>query len=142
MGDGIFARALAGKAAQVIGNPDLPHTVTFIDDFAAALVTLSQQDKALGQVWHVPNAETVTIRRFIEMVFQQLGKPPRLAPVPKIFINALALVVPPMVAVKETMYQSEQPWVVDHSKFIHAFGGQPTPHETAVAQTIAWYRTA
>jgi nucleoside-diphosphate-sugar epimerase len=141
-GDGIFARALAGKPAQVIGNPDLPHTVTFIDDFAAALVTLSQQDKALGEVWHVPNAETVSMRRFVEMVSLQLGKPPRLAPVPTIFINVLALVVPPMIAVKETMYQSERPWVVDHSKYIHAFGGQPTPHEAAVAQTIAWYRTA
>ena len=80
--------------------------------------------------------------RGIEIVFRQVGKPPRLQPLPKILLNVLALFVPPMVAVKETMYQSEQPWVVDHSKFIHAFGGQPTPHETAVAQTIAWFRTA
>jgi nucleoside-diphosphate-sugar epimerase len=142
VGDGVFARALAGKPAQVVGNSDLPHTVTFIDDFAAALVTLSQQDKALGEVWHVPNAETVSLRQFIEIVYRQVGKPARLQPLPKILLNVLALFVPPMVAVKETMYQSEQPWVVDHSKFIHAFGGQPTPHETAVAQTIAWYRTA
>lgn len=142
VGDGIFARGLAGKPAQVLGDPDAPHTVTFIDDFASALVTLSQQDRALGKVWHVPSAETVTMRRFIEMVFEQLGKPLRLRPVPKIFINALALIMPPMAGVKETMYQSEQPWVVDHSKFIHAFGGEPTPHETAIAQTLAWYRTA
>jgi nucleoside-diphosphate-sugar epimerase len=141
-GDGIFRRAIAGKPAQVLGNPDVPHTLTSIDDFGSALVTLSQQDRALGDVWHVPNAETVSMRRFIEMVFQQLGKPPRLRPVPKIFINALALVLPPMVAVRETMHQSERPWVVDHSKYIRAFGGQPTPHETAIAQTIAWYRTA
>jgi hypothetical protein len=46
-----------------------------------------------------------------------------------------------MGAVKETMYQSDRPWVVDHSKYINAFGGQPTPREAAVAQTIAWYRT-
>ena len=133
---------LAGKPAQVLGNPDAPHTLTSIDDFGSALMTLSQQDRALGDVWHVPNAATVSMRRFIEMVFQQLGKPPRLQPVPKIFINALALVVGPIVAVKETMYQSERPWVVDHSKYIRAFGGQPTPHEAAIAQTIAWYRTA
>ena len=142
VGDGVFARARAGKPAQVVGNSDLPHTVTFIDDFAAALVTLSQQDKALGEVWHVPNAETVSIRQFLEIVFRQVGKPLRLQPLPKILLNVLALFVPPMVAVKETMYQSERPWVVDHSKYMNAFGGQATPHETAVAQTIAWYRTA
>jgi nucleoside-diphosphate-sugar epimerase len=140
-GDGIFARALAGKPAQVLGNPDAPHTLTFIDDFGAALVTLSQQDKALGEVWHVPNAETVSMRRFVEMVFQELGKQPRLSPVPKIFINLLGLVAPPMAAVKETMYQSERPWVVDHSKYARAFGAQPSLYETAISRTLAWFRS-
>jgi nucleoside-diphosphate-sugar epimerase len=141
-GDGIFARVIAGKPAQVIGDPDLPHTLTFIDDFAAALVTLSQQDRALGEAWHVPNAETLTTRRFIETVFEQLHQPPRLQPVPTIVINLLGLVVPPLRGVKETMYQSERPWVVDHSKFARAFGAQPTPHESAIAATIAWFRAA
>jgi nucleoside-diphosphate-sugar epimerase len=140
-GDGIFARAIAGKPAQVVGNPDLPHTLTFIDDFAAALVTLSQQDTALGEAWHVPNAETVTTRRFVEMVFDQLHQPPRLQPVPPILINLLALAAPPMRGVKETMYQSLRPWVVDHSKYERAFGAQPTPHESAIEATIAWFRT-
>jgi nucleoside-diphosphate-sugar epimerase len=141
-GDGIFARALAGKPAQVIGDPDEPHTLTYIDDFGSALVTLSQQDKALGEVWHVPNAETMTLREFIESVFEQLGKSPRLKPVPKIAITLMALVVPPMAGVMETMYQSERPWVVDNSKYVRAFGGQTTPHEAAIARTIAWYRNA
>jgi nucleoside-diphosphate-sugar epimerase len=140
-GDGIFARAIAGKPAQVIGNPDLPHTVTFIDDFADALVILSQHDRALGQVWHVPNAETVTTRRFVEKVFDQLHQPPKLRRVPGIFINGLALVAPPMRGVKETLYQSVRPWVVDHSKYERAFGAQPTPHEKAIANTIAWFRS-
>lgn len=60
VGDGVFARAIAGKpAAQVLGNPDVPHTVTYIDDFARALVTLGEREEAMGEVWHVPNAETV-----------------------------------------------------------------------------------
>jgi nucleoside-diphosphate-sugar epimerase len=139
-GDGIFARAIAGKPAQVIGNPDLLHTVTFIDDFAAALVTLSQQERALGEAWHVPNPETVTTRRFVEMVFDQLHRPPKLQRVPGLLINLLALAVPPMRGVKETMYQSVRPWVVDHSKYERAFGAQPTPYETAIANTIAWFR--
>jgi nucleoside-diphosphate-sugar epimerase len=141
-GDGIFARAIAGKPAQVIGNADLPHTLTFIDDFAGALVTLSQQDRALGEAWHVPNAETLTTRRFLEVVFDQLHQPPRLQPVPTIFINLLALAVPAMRGVRETMYQSLRPWVVDHSRYARAFGAQPTSHETAIANTIAWFRSA
>jgi nucleoside-diphosphate-sugar epimerase len=63
VGDRIFARAIApGKPALVLGYPDVPHTVTYIEDFARALVTLGERDEALGQVWHVPNPETVTMR--------------------------------------------------------------------------------
>lgn len=44
-GDYVFARALAGKPAQALGNPDAPRTNTFIDDFAAGLVTLAEPDE-------------------------------------------------------------------------------------------------
>jgi nucleoside-diphosphate-sugar epimerase len=140
-GDGIFARTLAGKGAQVLGDPDALHTYTFIDDFAAGLVALAEHDQALGGVWHVPSAETVTTRRLIEIVFANLRRPATLQPAPKLAINLLALLVPAMAAVKETAYQREHPWVVDHSKFSHAFGGRPTPHEQAVSLTMDWFRS-
>jgi nucleoside-diphosphate-sugar epimerase len=34
VGDEVFARALVGQPARVLGDPDLAHSVTFIDDFA------------------------------------------------------------------------------------------------------------
>ena len=142
VGDGVFARALARRPAQALGNPDLPHTYTFIDDFAAGLVTLAQSEQAFGEIWHVPSADTVTTRRFIELVFEQVQRPARLQPVPRLMIALLALLIPPMRAVKETLYQSEQPWVVDHSKFATAFGSHPTPHDGAIADTLSWYRQA
>jgi nucleoside-diphosphate-sugar epimerase len=141
-GDGFFGRVLAGKPAQVIGDPDALHTYSFIDDFAAGLVTLAQRKEALGEVWHIPNAETVTTRRFFEMIFAELGRPARYQTVPKLAITVLALFSPPLAAVKETLYQSERPWVVDHGKFMRAFGGRTTPHEQAIKQTLAWFRSA
>lgn len=139
-GDGVFARALAGRPAQVLGNPDGLHTYTFIDDFARGLITLSEHEEALGRVWHVPSAETITTRRFVEMVFEQIGTPARMRRVPKLAINVLALFNPMMRAVSEVLYQSEYPFVVDHSRFAHAFGSHPTPHKEAIADTVAWFR--
>jgi len=104
-------------------------------------VTLAQREEALGQVWHLPSAETVTTRRFVEMVFAQAGRPARIRPAPKIAITLMALFMPPMAAVKETMYQSEFPWVVDDGKFTRAFGGLVTPHEKAIELTLAWFRS-
>ncbi len=93
-------------------------------------------------MWHLPNAETVTTRRFVEMVFAQVGRPARIRPTPQIAITLLALVSRSMAAVRETLYQSEFPWVVDDGKFLRAFGTEPTPLEKAIEQTLAWFKSA
>mgnify|MGYP003403009128 FL=1 len=140
VGDRVFTRALEGKPAQVLGNPEVPHTATYIEDFARALVTLAEQDEALGEVWHVPNAETVTMRRFVQMVFEAAGHPARLRPAPRWGIAMAALFNPTLRAVKEQLYQSEGPWVVDSSKFERAFGWRATPLPEAIRATVAWFR--
>ncbi len=140
VGDRVFARAVTGKPAQVLGDPDALHTYTFIDDFARALVTLAQNDDALGQAWHVPSAETVTTRRFVEMVFEQAGAPARLQRTPAAVIALLGLVNPTIRAVSEVLYQSQGPWRVDHSKYTRAFGGGTTPDPEAIGKTLQWFR--
>jgi nucleoside-diphosphate-sugar epimerase len=114
--------------------------VTYIEDFGRALVTLGEHDQALGEVWHVPNAETVTMRRFVHMVFESAGHPSRLRPAPRWGIKMAALFNPTMRAVKEQLYQSERPWVVDSTKFERAFGWTATPLPDAVAATVLWFR--
>lgn len=139
VGDRVFARALAGKPAQVLGDPDVPHTVTYIEDFGRALVTLGERDEALGGVWHVPNAETVTIRRFVELVFAEVGHPPRVRAAPAWGLALAGLFNPALRAVREQLFQSERPWVVDSSKFERAFGWKATPLPEAVRATAAWF---
>jgi nucleoside-diphosphate-sugar epimerase len=140
VGDRVFAQAISGKAAQVLGDPDAPHTVTFIEDFGRALVTLGERDEALGEVWHVPNAETVTMRRFVRMVFESAGHQPRLRVAPRWGIAMASSFNPTMRAVKEQLYQSERPWVVDSTKFERTFGWTATPLRDSVAATVAWFR--
>jgi nucleoside-diphosphate-sugar epimerase len=140
VGDRVFARAIAGKPAQVLGNPDVPHTVTCIEDFARALVALGERQEAMGGVWHVPNAETVTMRRFVQMVFESAGRSARLRAVPQWGIAMAALFNPTLRAVREQLYQSERPWVVDSSKFERTFGWTATPLPDAIAPTVAWFR--
>jgi len=140
VGDRVFARAVTGKAAQVLGDPDVPHTVTYIEDFGRALVTLGERDEALGEVWHVPNAEAVTMRSFVQMVFESAGHPFRLRTPPRWGIAMAGLFNPTMRAVKEQLYQSERPWVVDSTKFERTFGWTATPLRDAVAATVAWFQ--
>jgi nucleoside-diphosphate-sugar epimerase len=38
------------------------------------------------------------------------------------------------------LYEFEEPFVVDHSKFEEAFGEQATPLREAIQRTVRWYR--
>ena len=140
VGERVFGFALAGKAASVLGNVDVPHTYTFIDDFAKGLVTLGQNDKALDQAWHIPSAETLTTREFITIVFEEVGKPVKIQVAPGWLISMLGIFDPMMRELPEVLYQSEQPFVVDHSKYERAFGASTTPHRDAIRKTLDWYR--
>lgn len=138
VGDRVFANALRGKPAQVLGNPDLPHTVTYIDDFARALVTLAESEEALGQVWHVPNDQTMT--RFVETVFAAVGGKPALRAAPRWGIILAGIFSPTIRAVTEQLYQTERPWVVDSSKFERAFGWTATPLVQGALATTGWWK--
>lgn len=142
VGERVFGALLRGKPAELLGNPSLPHTVTYIYDFAEGLVTLAERDEALGEVWHVPSAETVSLRQFVALVAAQAGGPSRVKVAPSWIIRILSPFNPTLRAVAEQLYQSERPWVVDHSKFAGGFGAHPTPHPEAIARTLDWYRTA
>jgi nucleoside-diphosphate-sugar epimerase len=141
-GERLFVPALAGKPAQVLGDPDLPHTFIYLPDFARGLVTLGVHDTAMGQVWHLPSAETLSTRDFVRLVYEAVGQQPKLRVLPSAFLNLLALVSPSLRAVKEQQYQRVAPWVVDHAKFESAFGAEVTPHREAIAATLAWYAQA
>jgi len=103
------------------------------------LVTLGERDEALGEVWHVPT-ETVTMRGFVELASEAAGHPPRLRVAPRWGLAMAALFNPTVRAVREQLYQSERPWVVDSRKFERAFGWSATPLPDAVAATVAWFR--
>lgn len=140
-GERLFPALLAGKAVQVYGDPDLPHAVTYVPDFARALVELGRRDEALGSAWHVPTAPAVSQRAFVEMAARAAGvSAPKLSRVSKPMLYLAGLFVPPAREMIEMSYEFEEPFVVDSSRFERAFGLGATPLEEALAATVAWWR--
>jgi nucleoside-diphosphate-sugar epimerase len=139
-GEQVFGRAVAGKSAQVAGDPDQPHTYTYAPDIGRGLVILGEREEALGQAWHLPSPETVTTREFVEMIFEEVGKPARLQAAPKIALRALGLFNPALRETIEMLYEFEEPFVVDDSRFEREFGEQATPLREAIQRTVRWYR--
>lgn len=140
MGSRVFVRALAGKSAQVVGDPDRLHTFTFIDDFGRALVTLGEHEEALGRAWHVPSAPAMTTRQFVEAVFRTLGQPVKISRAPRLAIAFAGLFDANARELKEMLYQFERDFVMDSSRFEKAFGAQATPIDEAIRAALEWYR--
>jgi nucleoside-diphosphate-sugar epimerase len=140
-GEQVFGRAVAGKSAQVAGDPDQPHTYTYAPDIGRGLVILGEREEALGRAWHLPSPETVTTRRFVETIFEEVGKPARVQAAPKILLRAMGLFNPPLRETIEMLYEFEEPFVVDHSAFERAFGIRATPLREAIKETVRWYRS-
>jgi len=51
------------------------------------------------------------------------------------------LFIPAAREMVEMAYEFEKPLIVSAEKFIRTFGDISTPHETAVRETLAWYRS-
>jgi nucleoside-diphosphate-sugar epimerase len=141
LGERVFGNALAGRRADFIGHPDLPHTYSYVPDIATGLVTLGTDARAIGQVWHLPGPQTVTTRALLDLVADEVGHPVAVRSVPKLAVRALGLVNPMMRGLAEMAYQFDEPFVLDTSKYESAFGASGTPLPEAIAATVAWYRT-
>ena len=139
LGDRAIIPALQGKTASMGGKLDLPHTFTFIDDFGKAMVILGEHEEALGQAWHVPNPPTLTQRQIMNLFFEEIGKPPKISGMGKLMLSIGGIFIPGARESVEMIYEFDQPFVVDNSKFTRAFGDIATPHKEAVARTLAWY---
>ena len=141
LGEHVFGKALGGKKADFIGNPDLLHTYSYVPDIATGLATLGADERAIGQVWHLPGPETVTTRALMDMVAGAVGHPVGIRNVPRPVLSVLGLVKPLMKGLAEMSYEFEAPFVLDTTKYQSTFGSDVTPLRDAIADTVAWYRS-
>jgi nucleoside-diphosphate-sugar epimerase len=140
MGARVFANAVAGKRADFLGNPDLPHTYSYVADIAVGLATLGTDARAVGQVWHLPGPETVTTRALLDLVAGEVGHPVAVRSVTKLVLRALGTFNPTMRELVEMTYEFDEPFVLDTTKFESTFGASGTPLTAAVTETVGWYQ--
>jgi nucleoside-diphosphate-sugar epimerase len=142
MGERAFYPLLNGKAAQMIGRLDIPHTHTYIPDFGKALVILGERTEADGQAWHVPNdMPRITQSELVKMFAEAAGVEPKMSGMGKLMMQIGGLFISDAKEAVEMMYEFEQPFIVDSSKFEKTFGIKATPMPEALKETVAWYQS-
>ena len=132
---------LAGKAAIVPYPVIFPHDVTYVPDFARALVTLLDAPaEDYGQAWHVPNAPTQTFRSLIEKAAGLIGVEPTMSVIPEILLQLGGLFNRQTYELIEMRFQADRPYLVNARKFSNRFWSDATSFEDGLRATIASYR--
>ena len=140
LGDRLFPAAIDGKTASVLGDPDQPHTYTYIPDIGEGLSVLGEHPDAPGQVWHLPNdPHTHTTRELVNIVYRLAHQPrTRLRRVSPLLLRLAAVTNQTVRELLEMQYQFDEPFIVDSSK-ITTLGVNATPVTRALADTLATY---
>jgi nucleoside-diphosphate-sugar epimerase len=140
VGEQFFTAVVADKRVPWLGKLDVPHALSFVEDFARGLIVLGTREEALGQVWHIPTAQALTGRQYIALASEGAGVPAKPLVVSGLVLRVLGLANPVLRESVELLYEFNEPLLFDGSKYTRAFDGRPTSHQEAMRQTVAWYR--
>ncbi len=139
VGQLFFGPAGRGKGVRWLGKLDQPHALSFLPDTARGLVTLGEHEAAAGRAWHLPITAAFTAERWRDLLSQRMDRPIQLSRLSRPMLRLAGLFVPVTRELGETLYQWEQPWLVDDSEFRRTFGDEPTPVERAIDEAMEWY---
>jgi len=139
-GERLFARLVAGKAADVVGDPTTRHSVTYVPDVGAAMVRLALSGDAWGRAWHVPNAPAVTGEEFVALAAVEAGTSARVSAIGATKLRLAGLFIPAARETIEMLHEFDRDFVVDHGAYAQRFGDDHTPLSIGIASTVRWYQ--
>ena len=139
-GERFFGPLINGKKAEVMGPLPNRHSVTYVRDFARALIELGSDSRAWGRAWHVPNNPALRIGDLVKLAAQAAGTEPASSVITAMKLRIAGKFVPAAKETIEMLYQFQSDFVVDHTPFAQNFTTAATPLPEAIAATVEWYR--
>ncbi|MFE4545185.1 NAD-dependent epimerase/dehydratase family protein [Arthrobacter sp. NPDC056727] len=141
-GERMVPAILAGHSLQVVGSADQPHSFTYVPDLAAAMIRAAGEAKLWNRVLHAPTNPPLTQHQIAHAFAAAAGMPaPRVRAVPGWVLRALGLFSTGMRELGETLYQFQQPFMMDSRASEEQLGLHPTPLHVAARATVEWWRS-
>ncbi|MFF2809037.1 NAD-dependent epimerase/dehydratase family protein [Streptomyces sp. NPDC058000] len=137
----VMPRLLRGKPVSALGDPDAPHSWSYLPDVARALVEVAGEERAWGRAWHVPTEPALSTREMVDRLAARAGTAPVAVRGLSPAVLGLAGLFSPLIReLKEIRYQFDRPFVIDASAYEAAFAVRATPMDEQVAATVDWWR--
>lgn len=133
----VYKNFLKKGTANWFINADKKHSFTFTPDAAKATALLGNTDDAFNQVWHLPTDEdTLTGREFIDLFAKEMKTKSKVFVLPLWLIKFMGLFIPILKEMPEMMYQYDQDYFFDSSKFMKRFNFKVTTYQEGVRLTV------
>lgn len=137
----VLPRLLRGKPVSTLGDPDAPHSWSYLPDVARALVEVAGEERAWGRAWHVPMEPALSVRQMVGLLAAQSGTGPvAVRGLPPAVLGVASVFSPLLRELKEIRYQFDRPFVADSSAYEAEFEVRATPVDEQVKATVDWWR--
>ncbi|MFH8617752.1 NAD-dependent epimerase/dehydratase family protein [Streptomyces sp. NPDC017979] len=137
----VMPALLRGKAVSTLGDPNAPHSWTYLPDVAEAMVEVAGEERAWGRAWHCPTQPPLSVREMVDLLAAEAGTSPvAVRGLPPAVLGLGALFSPLLRELKEVRYQFDRPFVVDSRAYEAEFTTRATPLEEQVKATVDWWR--
>ncbi|MGA2550128.1 MAG: NAD-dependent epimerase/dehydratase family protein [Burkholderiaceae bacterium] len=122
-----------------LGCAQAQRSLIYLDNLVDALVRALGDVRARGRLYHVADAETLSVRDLLLFIGQQLQRPARLVPVPLSFLRGAGRLLgyeaevgrlTESLRLDTTLIRSELDW------------SPPLSAQTGLARTAAWFKTS
>ncbi|MFQ6554192.1 NAD-dependent epimerase/dehydratase family protein [Aestuariibius insulae] len=140
LGDRFWPALLSGKTIDWVGDPDAPHSFAYLPDLAAAYAELGRTPETWGQAWHLPALAPISLREICERADPWRTSGPKIRQTPSWLLRAVGLVRPAAGELVEMRYMFDDAFIIDHARFDAAVGTQTSGWDTALSQTVEWWR--
>lgn len=133
----VVDRLKAGKTPQWIGNPKRIHSFTFTPDAGKSVAALGNTPSAYNQTWHaLTSSEKITGESLLRLACEAAGRPYGVQALPKFGVRLLGVFIPILREITEMMYQYEEDYFFDSTKYSRAFEASATSYQEGVRKMM------
>ena len=133
----VYNNLIKGKNANWFINANKKHSFIYTPDAAKACALLGNSPDSYNQVWHLPTDDhTLSGQEWLDLFNREMNTDKKMSILPMFLIRILGIFMPFMREMPEMMYQYDQDYFFDSTKFQKRFNFTPTSYQAGVKQIV------
>lgn len=133
----VYDNFVKGKPAQWFCNADVVHSFGYTPDLAKGTAMLGNDASTFNQIWNLPvDSALLTGREWATIIASEMGSKNKMQVLPAWAIKLLGIFIPILKEMPEMLYQYDQPYFFDSTKFNQHFHFTPTQNEPAIKAVL------